>query len=300
MIKFNRKPTHVDKSTKIPIFDFQAKAINEFSVENSAKIHDNALKWLFDSHYLTENEFREKLISKLNLKTGDKVLITAAGSANDVKYIAKRVGIKGEIFIQDYAQEMLIAGYYRCKKDKDLKNYNLNFFVNDALNLPFNDCLFDVTFHFGGLNLYADRKRGIEEMHRVTKKGGKVLFGDEGLACWLKKYEKGKAQITNNPLYRFDPPLECLPIDVENVNLSWLISNCYYVIEYIKSKKPWHYDENLRHKGIRGGSVKTRNFGQLEGIDPDLKNKFYKKILKSNKSRVDVLESIILNYLKND
>jgi ubiquinone/menaquinone biosynthesis C-methylase UbiE len=300
VIKFNRSPKTIDKNSGIPIFDFQPKNLNEFSIDDAAKIHDNALKWLFDSHYQTEEGFRQELVNKTKIEKGDKVLITAAGSANDVKYIAKKVGTEGEIFIQDYAQEMLIAGYYRCMKDEDLKKYKLNFFVNDALKLPFDDNVFDVSFHFGGINLYNDIKKGIYEMHRVTKKGGQVLLGDEGLAHWLKETEEGKAQITNNKLYRYEPPLRLLPNDVENVNLSWVINNCYYVITYTKAKKSWHYNMDLQHKGVRGGSVRTRHFGKLEGIEPDLKKKFYEKILQSGKSRVQVLEDLVTKFLKDD
>ena len=37
-------------------------------------------------------------------------------------------------------------------------------------------------------------------MDRVTKPGGKVVFGDEGIAYWLKNTELGKSLITNNIL----------------------------------------------------------------------------------------------------
>lgn len=297
MIKFNRKPKYIDKKSKIPIFDFQKKKLNEFSIENAAKIHDNALKWLFKTHSQTERKFRTELIDKLKLKSGNKVLITAAGTANDVEYVAKLVGKKGEIFIQDYSREMLIAGYYRCKSNKKLKGYKLNFFVNNALKLPFKKNLFDATFHFGGINLYSDIQKGIDEMHRVTKVGGRVVFGDEGLAYWLKDHEYGKAQITNNPLYHNEPPLKLLPKDIENVNLTWLINNCYYVISYVKSKKNWSYNLDLKHVGKRGGSIRTRHFGKLEGIDPKLRDKFYKKINSKGFSRVEGLERLIKDYL---
>jgi SAM-dependent methyltransferase len=298
MINYNRPPNSIDKDSGIPIFDFQPRNLNEFSINDAAKIHDNALKWLFKSHNQTEEEFRQELVNKIKIEKGHKVLITAAGSANDVKYIARKVGVEGEIFIQDFAQEMLIEGYYRCMKDEELQKYKLNFFVNDALKLPFDNDMFDVSFHFGGINLYNDIKKGIHEMHRVTKKGGQILLGDEGLAYWLKDTEEGKAQISNNKLYRYDPPLKLLPSDVKNVNLCWLINNCYYVITYTKAERSWYYNMDLKHKGIRGGSVRTRHFGNLEGIDPDLKKKFYEKTLQSGKSRVEVLEDIISKYIK--
>ena len=132
-------------------------------------------------------KLREELIGKLNLKKGDKVLVTATGAGNDLEYISK-IGKLGQIYYQDYAKEMLFAAYYRTKKIINLKAYKIFFSVNDATNLPFKDNQFDATYHFGGINLYKDIKKGIDEMDRVTKPGGKVVFGDEGIAYWLKEY----------------------------------------------------------------------------------------------------------------
>ena len=58
-IYFNRKPKYLDKKTKIPVFEQQKLTFNEFSIQNADKIHDNALKWLFDTHYETEKNFRK-------------------------------------------------------------------------------------------------------------------------------------------------------------------------------------------------------------------------------------------------
>ena len=117
-IYFNRKPKYLDKKTKIPVFEQQKTNLNEFSIQNADKIHDNALKWLFDTHYETEKNFRKKLIKKLNLKKGNSILVTGAGSGNDLTYILDKIGPNGIIFIQDYAKEMLIAGFKKIKKKK--------------------------------------------------------------------------------------------------------------------------------------------------------------------------------------
>jgi len=297
---YSKKPKLIDKNTNIPIFEIQKKNVNEFSIKNAAEIHDNALSWLFSTHNVNEKKLREDLIGKLKLKKGDKVLVTATGAGNDLEYIAKRIGQSGQIYAQDYAKEMLFAAYYRTKKILDFKKYKIFFSVNDATNLPFKDDQFDATYHFGGINLYKNIKKGIDEMDRVTKPGGKVVFGDEGIAYWLKNTELGKSLITNNILYNLDPPIDMIPLSARDVNLSWVINNCFYVIEYVAGSKNWDANIDIPHVGRRGGSIRTRHYGQLEGISPKLKNRFYKYLQDKNISRVEFLEKLIKKTLKND
>jgi SAM-dependent methyltransferase len=297
---YSRKPKYIDKKTNIPVFKNQDEDVNEFSILNAAEIHDNALKWLFATHDVNEDELRKSMINKLDLKKGDNVLMTATGAGNDIKYIMEKIGTSGTLYAQDFAKEMLFAAFERSKTELDFKKYNIEFSVSDATDLPFNNNCFDATFHFGGINLYNDIKKGIDEMHRVTKNKSKIVFGDEGLACWLKKTELGKALITNNKLYDSEPPLNLLPRSSSKVNLSWVINNCFYLIEYNKDENEWNANIDIKHVGKRGGSIRTRHYGILEGIDPKLKEDFYKKILNERKSRVDTIEDLIQTYLKKN
>ena len=52
---------------------------------------------------------------------------------------------------------------------------------------------------------------------------------------------------------------------------------------------------DIPHVGRRGGSIRTRHYGQLEGIDPKLKNKFYRYLENKNISRVEFLEKLLRN-----
>ncbi len=296
---YNKEPLEIDESTGIPVFQFQDENVNEFSIKNAAEIHDNALNWLFRTHGVNEEDLRKELVKKLDLKIGQKILITATGAGNDIPYIAKLIGETGEIYAQDFAKEMLFAAYYRTKEIVDLNKYKIFFSVNDATDLPFNDNTFDATYHFGGINLYNDIKKGIDEMNRVTKKGGKVVFGDEGVAYWLKKTELAESLITNNSLFKLDPPMDLLPINATKVNLSWVINNCFYLIDYVVGDD-WDVNIDLKHVGKRGGTIRKRHYGKLEGIDPKLRDKFYKYAEKIKKSRVDLLEKIIEEEIKKN
>ena len=57
----------------------------------------------------------------------------------------------------------------------------------DALQLPYPDAHFDVATVSYGLRNLADLDRGLQELHRVLKPGGRLLvleFGKPDLAAW--------------------------------------------------------------------------------------------------------------------
>ena len=290
---------HFIEGTKVPVFDSEDENANEYTITKAAEIHDNALKWLFTTFGENEATIRNNLIAKLRLKKGQKVLITGVGAGNDLPYLAQKLGKEGVIYAQDFSSQMLISAVDRSKRLYDLANYNIKFSVSDATNLPFFDDYFDAVYHFGGINLFSSVAKGIAEMDRVAKNGGRVMFGDEGLAPWLKNTEYGRMLINNNPLYNSEVPLVYLPFTAREVNLSWEIGHCFYVIDYTKSDTPIPINIDVPHVGKRGGTIRTRFFGQLEGIDIELKKLLYAEAEKRGISRVEFLESVLRSGLQN-
>ena len=266
------------KNTTSPIFECAEVNVNEYNVEHAAEMHDNSLNWLFDTFGGSEQSLRENLVARLHLKKGQKVLITGAGAGNDLPYLAELLGENGTIYAQDFSAPMLASAIERSKSTLGLDDFDIHFSVSDATNLPFEDNSFDATYHFGGLNIFPDIRKGIHEMDRVTKDGGRVVFGDEGIPPWLKRTEYGKMVITNNPLCAFDAPLEHLPESARDVNLSWEVGFCFYIIDYTVCANPLDVNIDVPHKGIRGGTMRSRYYGQLEGIDPSLRDKLYKAV----------------------
>ncbi|WP_293948692.1 methyltransferase domain-containing protein [Sneathiella sp.] len=286
------------EGTTIPLFDSENSDANEYTISNAAEIHENALRWVFNTYSTSEEELRENLLSRLRLVAGQKVLITGVGGGNDLPYLAGKVGKNGIIFAQDYAGEMLLSAVERSADIYGLAEYNIEFSISDATNLPFHDGYFDAVFHFGGLNLFSDVAAGISEMDRVVKDGGRVVFGDEGLAPWLKDTDYGRMIINNNPLLNFSAPLEHIPTTARHLNLSWDPSYCFYIIDYTAAKEPLPLNIDVPHVGTRGGSIRTRYFGQLEGVDPDLKAALYAEAKKRGIDRVSFLEAILRDGLE--
>ena len=91
---YNSEPEYIDKKTNIPVFKNQDDDLYEFSIQNAAEIHDNALRWLFETHNINEENLRKNLIDRLDLKEGNTVLMTATGAGNDIKYILDKTDFK--------------------------------------------------------------------------------------------------------------------------------------------------------------------------------------------------------------
>jgi hypothetical protein len=87
----------------------------------------------------------------------------------------------------------------------------------------------------------------------------------------LKGTEFERIVTTNNPLFRADAPLHVLPAGARDVTVKWLVANCFYVIAFTKGDGPPPLDLDLPHAGWRGGTMRTRYFGVLEGVTPEAK-----------------------------
>lgn len=281
------------QDTDVPIFACEADNANDYAQEDAVIIHDNSFQWVFQTFGTDEATLRKNLVSRLDLSPGQTILVTGAGSGNDLPFIAKNLQGRGTIYAQDISKQMLMAGIEKYNSSFNELGVEVFFSASDATNLPFEDNFFDAAYHFGGLNLFSDIQKGIFEMDRVVKPGGQVLICDEGIAPWLKETELGKMLIKNNPLYAYEAPLSLIPQNARSVKLSWELSHCFYVIEFIVSDIALPIDIDVPHKGKRGGSIRSRYLGQLEGVDPALRDKVYAMAEKLDMSRVEYLERLL-------
>lgn len=285
--------------TNVPVFASEPEDANEYAKVNAAEVHDNALRWVFSTFETDEAGLRERLIARIGLTKGSRVLITGAGAGNDLPYLVRALSGAGEIFVQDIAKEMLLAGVARYQGELSSSGVSLHFSISDATDLPFCDDVFDAAYHFGGINLFPDIAKGISEMNRVVRPGGAVVIGDEGLAPWLTDTEFGKMLVNNNPLYACTPPMSLLPDTARSVKLTWELSNCFYVIEFCVSNDPLPLNIDIPHLGRRGGTIRSRYFGQLEGVTPALRERIYREAERRGLSRVEYIELALRDSLPN-
>lgn len=259
---------------------------------DAVSIYRNFLDWLFATFNENESEFRKSLISELKISSNDKILITGCGLGEDVMILLDDQFFNGEIHANDISQEMVLHTTKRVLK-RPYKKARVFCSVCDATKLPYPDNFFDKAFHFGGINLFSDIKKGISEMDRVVKPGGRVLFGDEGVAPWLKDTEFGKIAINNNRLWNADIPLKLLPVNAKDIQVSWRLGNCFYIVSYEVSNELPFINYDIPHKGWRGGTMRTRYFGDLEGVTKGSKDFVIEDSKRSGISVHEWLEKVI-------
>ena len=236
--------------------------------QEAARTYDAVMDWVFRSFYEDEDTVRGRMIDLLELKPGARVLETGAGTCRDTVHLARRVGPGGTVFVQDLSAAMLAVGRERMAASGSDRT---EFFVGNAAHLPFPDGTFDAAFHFGGINLFTDQARAIAEMARVVRVGGKVVFGDEGVAPWLRDKPHGQILMNSNRLYKYSPPIGCLPEAARDTCVRWFLGNAYYTIDFRVGDGPPKLDLDLPILGARGGTHRTRFYGVLEGVTPEAK-----------------------------
>lgn len=235
--------------------------------------YDDAVDWQFRSFYENEDDVRERMIDLLLLKPNAIVLEIGSGTGRDSFRIARRLGEQGKFFVQDLSEQMVLKTRQRLEAESGKLGLSasIDYFVSTARFLPFPDCFFDAVFHFGGFNNFSEPKKTLGEMTRVVKKEGRVVFGDEALPPWLEGTEFGEIIVTNNPLFKHKVPLECLPQNAGEVTLRWVLGGCFYLIDFKVGDGPPSLDMDLPHKGWRGGTMRTRYYGRLEGVTPEVR-----------------------------
>jgi demethylmenaquinone methyltransferase / 2-methoxy-6-polyprenyl-1,4-benzoquinol methylase len=116
------------------------------------------------------HDWRRRAADLAAVGPGDRALDVAAGTGDLTIELAGRVAPGGEAVGCDFSAEMLARAR--------LKAPDLRFEVGDALALGYGDGEFDAaTVGFGARN-FSDLERGLAEMARVVRPGGRVVVLD--------------------------------------------------------------------------------------------------------------------------
>jgi len=248
--------------------------------ERSFKTYDNNIEFFFKTLHEDESKIRNMLADMVVTSPSSKILEIGCGTGRDSIHIANRLNSEGKLYLQDISRKML----GKCRSVVTNCNISIEFAVTNGLALPFPDQFFDAVYHFGGLNNFSDIGLALKEITRVTRIGGKIVVGDEGIPPWLRNTQYAKYLMNSNPLFEKNVPLENIPETARNVSLKWIVGGVFYIIEYNVGKEEPPLEVDINFPGFRGGTHRTRYFGKLEGVKPETKKKALRAIKKSRKS----------------
>ncbi len=144
----------------------------EATFSSVAPRYDLANHWLSGG---IDFYWRNRLVKLAQKNKPTDILDLATGSGDVLFALRKELGDKVNLTGLDFCEPMLEQA--RAKRTvRGLGDATNQFLHGDCLNLPFEDQSFDlITIAFGLRNL-ADRAKGLAEMHRVLRPGGRLII----------------------------------------------------------------------------------------------------------------------------
>ncbi len=281
------------------IYPFELPESDRVSLQQSedrVEGYDKYLPLTFSTYGENEQAVRNAMADKLNLQPHHCVLETGAGTGRDSEIIAQRLGPAGRLYIQDISPSFLKKNIERLQSSPT----RVEAALANGYYLPFADNSFDAYFHFGGINSFGDIKKAFAEMARVTKPGGKVVVGDESMPPWLRHTDFGQILMNSNPEFRYDIPLDKLPIEARKPRVEWIIGGVFYVIDFTVGEGEPEADLDFLIPGVRGGTHRTRLHGHLEGITPETKRMAYEARARTGKSMHQWLDDVVRAAAQRD
>jgi demethylmenaquinone methyltransferase / 2-methoxy-6-polyprenyl-1,4-benzoquinol methylase len=115
----------------------------------------------------TDGGWRRKAARATGLGPGGSALDVACGSGKLTVQLARIAGPAGRVVGLDFSTQMLDVARH--------EHPSVKFIEGDALNLPFDDSSFDASTIAFGLRNLADPVRGLREMLRVLRPGGRAV-----------------------------------------------------------------------------------------------------------------------------
>lgn len=272
----------------------QKETLNYY--ESVADAYDEVAHLTFQIQNVDETRARQEFVRLLNLKPYFRVLELACGTGRDSEIIARELDATGQFYLQDISRSMLLQSRNKLHGI----SVPVEFAVGNACFLPFPDKYFDAVFSFGGLGVFGDITKSLKEIVRVSKTGAKVVVGDESMPPWLYETEYGKILLNNNPLFRKPIPFEQIPIEARDVIVRWVVGGVYYLIEFVVGEGEPQADFDLEIPGKRGGTLRTRFYGGLEGVTPETKQLAHRAREASGKSMHRWLGDVVREAAKRE
>jgi demethylmenaquinone methyltransferase/2-methoxy-6-polyprenyl-1,4-benzoquinol methylase len=118
------------------------------------------------------HQWRQRAVDRARVGPGSDALDVCCGTGDLALELRRRIGPDGRVVGSDFSEPMLELARQKSGEG----GLPVEFGWADALDLPYGDGSFDaVTVGFGARNL-ADLDRGIAEMARVLRPGGRLVI----------------------------------------------------------------------------------------------------------------------------
>jgi demethylmenaquinone methyltransferase/2-methoxy-6-polyprenyl-1,4-benzoquinol methylase len=123
------------------------------------------------------HRWRERAVEWAWLRSSSRVLDVATGTGDLAIELATRIGPGGEVVGSDFSEGMLERASAKAQSGRHAGEplAALSFELGDALQLPYPDDSFDAATAGFGVRNYSDLARGLAEMARVVRPGGRVV-----------------------------------------------------------------------------------------------------------------------------
>lgn len=141
----------------------------------TARLYDGVVQAGGRANINHEERLRRELIHTVDLPPGARLLETAIGSALNAAHLPAHI----EYFGLDLSWGML----QQARRNLAAIGRTAHLIQADGAYIPLHTAAFDFVLHLGGLQFYADPFRGMSEMARVLKPGGRALILDEAAAA---------------------------------------------------------------------------------------------------------------------
>ena len=206
--------------------------------DRSAELYDLRIRWqalkmgIWDEAFMPARH-RQTLVDKLELKSNSSVLDTSTGTGGFLPAIADQIGKEGQLHGFDISSKMLKVAQGKMRA----RRIQAGLLIANSSYLPYRTAMFDAVLHCGGWNTFAEKKRAMEEMHRVAKPGAKIVICDEGLAPGKENSRMGRRILSRDVegVFSMKPPRELVPENTECLKAYYIWHDIYWVLEFKKS-----------------------------------------------------------------